>query len=967
MDNFVIDRNTKIVCDRSDYEGLQIVTDWVREDFKKVFGKPDGDVSGIIIVGSLQKSKAISELTQKGCIDPDGLYCENGDPKWEVYKTDCIDSDGIKTVVIQGSDKRGAMYGILSVSEACGVSPFVNWSGAFPGRKDSVMPNDSFFGISKEPSVKYRGIFINDEWPAFGNWATKRFGGVNAKCYAEIFELLIRLRANYMWPAMWASNFSMDGPGLESAALADKLGIVMSTSHHEPCMRTGEEYRLLRGPGSKYGDAWDFISNREGIINFWEDGLKRNARFENVITMGMRGERDTAIMANASLEENIALLKDIIKTQNGLIKKHINEDLTKVPRQIVLFTEVEKFYYGDENTPGLIDDPEMDGITVVFSDTNYGYTRTLPTEKMRGRNGGYGLYYHVDMHGGAYSYEWIGSTYLPRIWDQLGTAYDYGIRNIWVVNVGDLVSQELEVSYIMKTAFDIGSYGSGNPNNTESFVSEWIRRIFGDYYSKEDLSKIKEIIGRYTLINERCKHEVMNEHVYHPVHFDEAKNLYSSAKRVLQLCDELLERTPAGIRTAFYELVYYPAYGTANLHRTWIVSMWNKFYLNQNRNTANDYNDEIDEGIKADERLIEDFHRLENGKFYGHALSEHFGFRFWNDSNNQLPIRSYVYPANKKRMLVSKSDEAWFYDGREYTKRDETIYDFLRPDVFEFTLEISCGSKDDISYVITKDASWIELSSSSGRTSRTDYVTVSIDRTKIEPDKIAKGTIVVSDKDECFVTFTVYGCRREYYEKVCMITDSKQIPEGAFLVSNGIGAIEASHYINICDVRSEMQDIDGDSGYYEVLKPYGRTHSGLKLYPNTLDLSNSEAGKVPYAEYCFITDKESEYEAEFVFAPSLPVNDSNSQCFAFDINGEDPVKVDTVLDGTRPIFNSHQWAVDNRRNAKIINCKMHAKKGINTLRYHQMSPNLILERIHLRDTAVPKKESYLGPTESYRF
>ena len=589
MKNVILNRNVRIQCDPSDDEGVQIVAGWVREDLRKVFGEPEDEKEGcVILAGTAAGNSQIRKLVESGRLTAEGLSDENGKAGWEVYRIDLLSDEEPTTLVIQGSDKRGTMYGLLSVSEECGVSPFVNWSGATPAHRDQVRLPEELFGASAEPSVKYRGIFINDEWPAFGNWAEKRFGGMNAKCYAEIFELLIRLRANYMWPAMWTGNFSMDGPGLESAELADRLGIVMSTSHHEPCMRTGEEYRLLRGPGSVYGDAWDFISNREGIIRFWEDGLKRNAPFEKVITMGMRGERDTAIMAQASLEENIALLKDIIRVQNDLIRKYVNPDLTKVPRQIVLFTEVEKFYYGDEHTPGLIDDPEMEGITVMFSDSNYGYTRTLPAKKLRERNGGYGMYYHVDMHGGAYSYEWIGSTYLPRIWDQLGTTYDFGVRNIWVVNVGDLVSQELEVSYIMKMAYDFGSYGSGHPNNTDAFIREWVNRIFGGYYAEEDLDRIREIIARYTLINERCKHEVMNDHVYHPVHYGEARELYDSCHRILSLCDALLEKTPEAIRTAFYELIYYPAYGTANLHRTWMTSMWNKFYADQNRNTPMD-------------------------------------------------------------------------------------------------------------------------------------------------------------------------------------------------------------------------------------------------------------------------------------------------------------------------------------------------------------------------------------------
>ena len=974
-EKIVIDKNTKILCHETDHEGVRIVAEWVREDLKSVFGHGNagGGNAQEIIAGTYGKSGLLQELYQEGLITAEGLLDDTGAPLWEVYKIDPVKRGGKDVIVIQGSDKRGTMYGLLAVSEACGVSPFIHWSDAKPVHREQVELSGKFFGLSKEPSVKYRGIFINDEWPAFGNWAAKRFGGINAKCYGELFELLIRLHGNYMWPAMWAGNFSMDGPGLASAELADRLGIVMSTSHHEPCMRTGEEYRLLRGPESVYGDAWDFLSNREGIIRFWEDGLKRNAPFENVITMGMRGERDTAIMANASLAENIALLRDIIKTQNDLIRKYVNPDLRKVPRQFVLFTEVEKFYYGDENTPGLIDDPEMDGITVIFSDSNYGYTRTLPAADRRERNGGYGLYYHVDMHGGAYSYEWIGSTYLPRIRDQLETTYDFGVNRIWVVNVGDLVSQELEVSYIMKLAYDMETFAKQESEGPAEFLRHWVDSIFGGYFEKADVDGICEIIRRYSLINERRKHEIMNDRVYHPAHFDEARDLYDSCVRTMELCDSLLAKAPKEIYTAFYELIYYPAYGTANLHKTWIAATWNKFYAHQNRNTANDWCEVIDEGIRADQKLIEDFHALSDGKFYGQALSEHFGFRNWNDSANQLPMRTYVYPARKDRMLVCKTDEAWFYDGREYMKREETIADFLRPDVDEITLEISCGSIHTLNYRIDTKDTWIlferDRGKASGReetgmghltgsTDTTDRIRVKVDRKKIPSEAISTGSFVVSDGGECFVVFTVKACGRQYYEKLCGQENEKMIPRGTVLICNGYGVTESNGFTDLT-AKGDLQ--------LKVLTPYGRHGYGLKLYPNTADLSDASPEQVPCAEYTFLAEHEGDYEAEFVFAPSLPVRDDGQQYFDVGCNGEKTVRINAVLDPTRPAFLSPQWGTDNRMNAKCITHTLRLKKGINRISYSQISPNLILERIILWDKTLPRKESYLGPKDSFRF
>lgn len=247
-----------------------------------------------VLYGTVGRSALLERLEKEGkiCLDP-----VRG--KWEVYLFQVVKDPlpGIdNALVIAGSDKRGTIYGLYHLSEKIGVSPLVNWNHVRPAKRGSVTLTGEDDLISKEPSVRYRGFFINDEWPAFGVWAKTHFGGINAACYERVFELLLRLKGNYLWPAMWVSNFSLDGPGLLSAQLADEYGVVMSTSHHEPCMRSGEEYGMVRGEGSVYGDAWDFRANPEGITRFWRDGLIRNGKFENVITMGMRGENDTAIL-----------------------------------------------------------------------------------------------------------------------------------------------------------------------------------------------------------------------------------------------------------------------------------------------------------------------------------------------------------------------------------------------------------------------------------------------------------------------------------------------------------------------------------------------------------------------------------------------------------------------------------------------------------------------------------------------
>ena len=307
----------------------------------------------VIVPATVGKSRLLEQMEEEKRIGLEQIRGKRecygwfflNDPEWH----------GTQILLIAGSDKRGTIYGLFHLSELLGVSPFVDWCGIRPPHREHVGLRASMACVAGEPSVRYRGFFINDEWPAFGTWCNRRFGGFGTSVYEHVFELLLRLKGNYLWPAMWSARFGDDGPGLANAKLADEYGIIMGMSHHEPCLRQGEEYKYLRGKDSVYGDAWNFRTNREGIIRFWKDGLLRRGKFENVITLGMRGEADTAILGEkATLEDNIELLRDVLKTQNELIRECVDEDVKRVPRMLALYKEVEAFFYGNDQTAGLM-------------------------------------------------------------------------------------------------------------------------------------------------------------------------------------------------------------------------------------------------------------------------------------------------------------------------------------------------------------------------------------------------------------------------------------------------------------------------------------------------------------------------------------------------------------------------------------------------------------------------------------
>lgn len=944
MNKFTVGQGLVFFGDENGFPGVKRIAEKVKRDVELVLGyKPEeyagGEAAHALIYGTIEKSRMLEELEASRKIDLSQLRGRREVYLFQIVEHPTRDIDS--AIVIAGSDKRGTIYGLLHFSGLIGVSPLVDWNHVWPEKKSEICFDETVNMISKEPSVKYRGFFINDEWPAFGTWAMKHFGGINAKCYEGIFELLLRLKGNYLWPAMWNSNFNLDGPGLESAWLADEYGIVMSTSHHEPCMRSGQEYGMVRGKDSVYGDAWDFNSNPEGITAFWRDGLLRNRAYENVITMGMRGENDTAIMQNASLEENIDMLRRVIRTQNRLIKETVNEDLSKVPRQIVLFTEVEEFFYGSKAVKGLIGDEELEGVTLMLSDNNHGSTRTLPSEEMRKHNGGYGMYYHMDMYGGAHSFQWIGSTYLPKVWEQMTAAYEYGVQEIWVTNIGDLGTQEFGLSFFLDLAYDIDKWGGRDAAITRKYTREWIEKNFSAVFAQDDLEKMEKVFWDYTGLLARRKHEVMNDTIYHPVHFGEAQEVLDKSRYILDTCMELKKKCPKEHMAAYISLVFYPACGTANLMKLWIISGRNKLYASQNRIEANSLADMLQELDEYDEKLVKEYMEIDDGYFDGFGLSEHIGFTTWCDEDNKYPLRTYVRPSNQSRMIVSRTDDENYLTGDSWRDKPQTWNDALRPDVNRIEFDIARASKEPVHFKITTDCPWLSFSCTEGTVMETKRITAYIDRNMFAGS--AQGNFTVENVGHTKARFIVNAYNPE-----------EASPKDCFWEQDGYVAMEASHYIRKCDVLG---------GEFGILEPYGRTGSAIKVFPVTADFL--EKDERPYVEYDFYVPEQGQYDVQFFLAATTPVVYERKQYIGFAVNDGDIHIENTVEDERSQFFLSPQWSREAYNNIKLSEGRIECKEGKNTLRFYGVSPAIVLERIVIKKSGITIPESYLGPTESY--
>lgn len=957
----------RICLEQSAFPGVIRVTEKVAHDVELVSGKkpqilvekeiPETlESSGedwTIIAATKGKSSFLKKLEEAGSAELKEL-----EQKRECYAwifPEIKNRTKSNLLVIAGSDKRGTIYGLFHLSEMLGVSPFVDWCGLMPPKQEKIELREDMACISKEPSVRYRGFFINDEWPAFGNWCNHNFGGFNAKAYDHVFELLLRLKGNYLWPAMWSARFADDGPDLLNAELADEYGIIMGMSHHEPCLRQGEEYKYLRGKNSVYGDAWNFRTNREGITKFWEDGLKRSGKFENVITVGMRGEADTAIMGkNATLEDNIQLLRDVLKTQKKLIQERVNPDLTKVPRMIALYKEVEEFFYGNEKTKGLMGAEELEDVILMLCDDNYGNLRTLPTEEMRKHAGGYGMYYHLDYHGWPVSYEWINSSYLPKIWEQMSMAYDFGVRELWMVNVGDIATQEFPLSFFLDMAYDFDRWGSRALNCTQEYTRKWVRQQFGSV-EEETQDTIADILEQYTKIIHRRRPEALNPETYHPVQEKESSRIFEEEEQLLKKLQdvyETIEKTNPQNLSAFIALVYYPAFGTMNLVKMQILAGWNHYYANLGAVCANDYGDEVERCMEQDRKAVEMYHQMDQGRWYGMGMSQHIGFTHWNEDECRNPVVMRVIPLKKRSILVAADGTAQHAEGNPWLDNTMKLKDFLNPDCTRASVTLYSRSDLKAEYKVLKKPGWLSVEPMEGWLDGVSQKKVRLNLTLIKQrlpetnqDTIQDSLEIATPEGKCEITVPVY-------------TGNLQDKKNVFVDTMGYLSIEAAHYVNSVPGNYKDRQVK-----FENLQGYGKTNSAMKAFPS--DACTVPGQDAPYLEYQFVLEESGTYEAEFYMQPSNPVTRENQLLYAVRINEEMTETVNAVEKDYQVGDQAEKWAEgvlsQIRRQTVSIKCRA----GFNTLRVYHVTPGFVLEKIVIYPMGEKPEESYLGPAETY--
>lgn len=618
--------STPLVISSEDFPGVISALKNLKTDIGKVTGsepeikytnKPDS--KEVVIVGTIGKSPLIDQLIKSKKLDVKSIS-----GKWESFVIQTIDSPlpGVeKALVVAGSDKRGTIYGIYDVSRNIGVSPWYYWADVPVVKQVSLFVKNGRY-VTDSPKVKYRGIFLNDEAPSLSGWSKETFGGFNSKFYEKVFELLLRLKANYLWPAMWGNAFYDDDPA--NGVLANEMGIVMGTSHHEPMAMAQQDWHRYT-ERNKLSKVWDYSKNADALQKSWKFGIERSKTWDKVVTVGMRGDGDEAMGEGT----NIALLEQIVKDQRKIIEDVTGQKAEKTPQVWALYKEVQDYYDHGMRVP--------DDVTLLFCDDNWGNVRKLPEINAKPRKGGYGMYYHFDYVGAPRNSKWINISPIQRVWEQMNLSYTHGVQELWVVNVGDLKPMEYPISFFLDMAWDPSKF---NANNLLSHTENWCAEQFGQLYAKE----AARIINLYTKYNRRVTPETLNDRTYSLENYNEFESVTADYRNLALDALRLYYTIPPKYKDAFDQLVLYPVNACSNLYEMYYAVAKNKFYAKNNDIQANVWADKVQECYKRDSVLTYAYnHIIANGK-WNHMMDQlHIGYTNWQEPRrSKMPNVTYV-------------------------------------------------------------------------------------------------------------------------------------------------------------------------------------------------------------------------------------------------------------------------------------------------------------------------------------
>ncbi|HWI91427.1 MAG TPA: glycosyl hydrolase 115 family protein [Flavisolibacter sp.] len=912
-----------------DIERVTSVRPQTSSDIKKVSGD-------IIVIGSVQSS-LIQKFIGKSA------FHKKLEGKWECFGLTIIEKpfkNIPKAFVIAGSDARGTAYGVFTLSEKIGISPWYWWADVPAKQQKELSITQSDF-ISSSPSVKYRGIFINDEDWGLQPWAAKTLepetGDIGPKTYAKVFELLLRLKANMIWPAMHPSTkafFHYSG----NVAVAEAYQIIIGSSHAEPMLRNNVDEWNEKTMGH-----FNYTTNKKGVYKYWEDRVRQSSNINAIYTIGMRGVHDSQMEGVKTPDEAVPLLEQIFKDQRQLLAKYVNKDVTSVPQVFTAYKEVLDIYDKGLKLP--------EDVTLVWPDDNYGYIQRLNNEKEQMRKGGAGVYYHASYWGRPHDYLWLPSIHPSLMREEMMKAYETGANRLWVLNVGDIKPAEYNIQMFMDMAYNATPFTDSR--YPKQHLYNWISSLFG----KENAQKIQSILWEYYQLAFQRKPEFMGWSQTEPNtktsytefnHFyfgDEAQKRIDRYNEIENYAKDLWRKIDSRLRDAFFELVHYPVVGASEINKKFLYRDKAYFYSRQNRLSADDYakmsKNAYDSIVKATEYYN---NQLANGK--------------WRNIMSMKPRNLSVYQPADLPELTIDSTFSWGIAPEGFVTKDSSLlqhHNSLSLPSFDnlnkqkYFVDIFLSKHQTLKWTASVSDDWIRLSQENGVLnpllgSNQTRIWVDIYWDNMSKDE-KDGKIIFSDGNNQ-IAVNVHVAKK---------TVKELAGYNGFIEDNGFISIQANHFTTQTN-RSLIQwkGLDGFGYSDNVLQALPiLLKTNLSIDPDSIKRNNAFVG------YDFYTFSQATPSVVVFILPTQPVNNNFSVHYAISLD-DGPLK---IID-TRTFGRSEEWKQNVLRNRAERKTEMPTlNAGRHTLKIYAIDPGVILDEIRIDLGGLKKAYSAISETK----
>jgi len=907
-----------ILVDAGDHPGVRRAAGDLAADVERVTGvRPAvGDVpreaAQVVIVGSLGRGGRVDRLAASGRLDVAPIR-----GRWEAWLLQVVDDPepGIaRALVIAGSDPRGAIYGVYEVSERIGVSPWYGWADV-PTRRQPALVAHPGRSVDDGPAVRYRGLFLNDEEPALGGWVRERFGGFDHRFYERVFELILRLRGNYLWPAMWNSAFFEDDP--ENARLADLYGVVMGTTHHEPMLRDHQEWRR-HGRG-----AWNYETNAEELRDFWAEGIARSLGRETIVSVGMRGDGDRPMSEQA----DVALLERIVADQRRIIREQTGRPPEETPQLWALYKEVQGYYERGMRVP--------DDVTLLWSDDNWGNLRRLPTAEERGRAGGAGVYYHLDYVGGPRSYKWIDTVPLQKIQERMHRAWRYGADRIWIVNVGDLKPMERPAEFFLRMAWEPERW---THERTAEFQRVWAEREFGAGHAAE----IAALVDGYDRFAGRRKPELLEPDTYSLVSYGEAERIEGEIRGLRERAERVGEALPAEAQDAYFQLVLYPIRAMDVVTELYAAVGRNRLGAVQGRSSTNGLAERARALFREDAELTRTWDAMGGGRWRHMMDQTHLGYTYWQQPvADALPaVTELQLPeASRLGVAVEGQAEAWPTDSGRPAPALPPLDVFADP---ERRVEVFNRGQAPFPFTAVASEPWLQVEPAAGEVETEVTLAVRVDWERAPAGHHTASVTIEGAGESVSVAVPVFRPAPAEREAVA-----------GFVESDGHVAIEAPHFDRAVSAGAP----GGDGVHWETIEGYGPTLGGVAAFPVTAasPLPAADSARLEYGIHFFTA---GEAKLELQLAPSLSFVPGRGLRLGVSLDDEEPRVVEVSAEETPSV-----WArsvIDSVRRVQVP--LQIPAPGHHRLTLWFVDPGVVLHRLVV-DTGGLRPSS-LGPPES---